>query len=204
MSLPYLLIGTTSAGKLGEYRALFADLPARLVTPPELGIDIEIVEGDRSFSENATAKACAYQEASGLLTVGEDSGFVVDALNGEPGVRSARWGDTGDYTVKNRLILERLRGVPWEERRCRYVSHLAVAEPGGQVHRWRASCEGYVAWEPAGSEGFGFDPIFFLPRFGRTMAQLTAEEKNGVSHRGKAARRALPLLGRLLTSPALS
>jgi len=199
--LDALLIGTTSDGKMREYRDLFAELPAGLVTPSELGIELDVVEGDHSFANNAAQKAGAYQAASGLLTVAEDSGFVVQALDGEPGVRSARWGDTDDYAVKNRLILARLEGVPWPERRCRYLSHLAIVEPNGRLHHRSGACLGYVAWEPAGTGGFGYDPIFFVPRFGRTMAQLSAEQKHLISHRGRAARRAIPLLRSLLTGP---
>ena len=197
--VPRLLIGTTSAGKLREYRELFAGLPARLVTPPDLGIDLDVEEGDRSFDENAALKARAFHAASGLLTVAEDSGLVVDALGGEPGVRSARWGETNDYTIKNRLILERLTGRPAEDRRCRYVSSLAVVAPGGRLYRRTATCEGLVAQAPRGSGGFGYDPIFYVPRFKRTMAELNPDEKHRISHRGVATRRALPLLRRLLS-----
>lgn len=196
---PLLLIGTTSAGKLREYRELFADLPARLVTPPDVGIELEVEEGDSSFRENAALKARAFHDASGLLTVAEDSGFVVDALDGEPGVRSARWGGTDDYAIKNRLILERLAGRPPRDRRCRYVSSLAIVAPDGRLYRRTATCEGIVADAPRGSGGFGYDPIFYLPRFQRTMAELAADEKHRISHRGIAARRALPLLRRLLS-----
>ena len=195
---PLLLIGTTNWGKLREYLDLFAKLPARLVTPADIGIELDVEEGDRSFEENAALKARAFHEASRLLTVAEDSGFVVDALGGEPGVRSARWGDTDDYAIKNRLILERLAGRPPEERRCRYVSSLAVVAPSGRLYRRTATCEGFVAQAPRGSGGFGYDPIFHVPRFARTMAELNPDEKNRISHRGKAARRALPLLRRLL------
>jgi len=197
-ALPPLLIGTTSAGKLREYRDLFADLPARLVTPADLGLDLDIQEGDRSFAENAALKARAYHRATGLLTVAEDSGFVVDALDGEPGVRSARWGGTDDYAVKNRLLLERLRGVAWADRTCRYVSSLAIVEPGARLHRRSGACDGFVAPAPSGSGGFGYDPIFWVPSHGRTMAELTAAEKARISHRGRAARRALSLLRALL------
>ena len=203
-SSPTLLIGTTSAGKIREFRRLLAGLPARLVTPDELGIDLDVPEGDTSFAANAALKARAFHAASGLLTLAEDSGFVVDALDGEPGVRSARWGDTDDYAVKNRLILERLAGVPWPDRRCRYVAHLAIVEPGGRLHRRSGSCSGYVAWEPAGSGGFGYDPIFFSPRYGRTLAEISDEEKNRISHRGRAVRNALPLLRTLLARSAAS
>ena len=201
---PVLLIGTTSAGKTREFRRLLSELPARLTTPPELGIDLDVAEGDRSFAENAALKARAFHAASGVLTLAEDSGFVVDALGGEPGVRSARWGGTDDYPVKNRLILERLADVPWPARRCCYVAHLAIVEPSGRLYRRSGSCSGYVAWEPAGSGGFGYDPIFFSPRHGRTLAQLDDEEKNRISHRGRAVRHALPLLRALLGESAVS
>ena len=197
--LPLLLIGTTSAGKLREFRELFADLPARVLTPPDVGIELDVEEGDRSFEENAALKARAFHAASGLLTVAEDSGFVVDALGGEPGVRSARWGGTDDYAIKNRLILERLGGRPPDERRCRYVSSLAVVAPSGRLYRRTATCDGLVAEAPRGSGGFGYDPIFYVPRFARSMAELNADEKNRISHRGKAVRRVLPLLRRLLS-----
>jgi XTP/dITP diphosphohydrolase len=196
--LPTLLIGTTSAGKLREFQEILGELPVRLATLLELGIDLDVEEGDESFAENAALKARAFHAASGLLTIAEDSGFVVDALDGEPGVWSARWGGTDDYSVKNRLILERLSDVPWAERGCGYVSHLAIVTCDGRLYRRSGSCRGYVAREPAGSGGFGYDPIFFVPRLDRTMAELSPEEKHRISHRGRAARRALPLLRSLL------
>jgi XTP/dITP diphosphohydrolase len=191
-TLPILLIGTTSPDKVREYRQLFSHLPARLLTPPDLGIDLDVEEGETSFEENAELKARAFHAASGVLTLAEDSGFEVDALGGEPGVISARWGGTRDYAVKNRLILERLDGLPRERRACRYVSYVAILTPDGHLHRHNGSCEGYVAFEPAGDGGFGYDPIFFVPELGRTMAQLAPEEKDAISHRGCAARRAAP------------
>ena len=205
---PLLLLGTTSGGKLREFRQLLANLPARLVTPADLGLSMDVAEGDRSFAENAAIKARAYHAATGLLTLGEDSGFIVDALDGEPGVRSARWGDTDDYAVKNRLILGRLAGVPWERRTCRYVSHIAVLGPDGRLHRRSGSCRGYVAEVPRGSGGFGYDPIFYVASAGRTMAELEPAEKDRLSHRGRAVSHALPLLRELLagapTAPTLA
>ena len=203
-SLPLLLLGTTSGGKIREFRHLLAGLPARLVIPPDVGIDFDVEEGDRSFAENAAIKARAYRAASGLLTLGEDSGFVVDVLGGEPGVRSARWGETDDYAVKNRLILERLADVPPGRRTCRYVSHIAIIGSDGRVHRRSGSCTGYVATEPRGSGGFGYDPIFFVPSADRTMAELAPEEKGRLSHRGRAVAHALPLLERLLREAPMS
>ncbi|MCC6176881.1 MAG: non-canonical purine NTP pyrophosphatase [Chloroflexi bacterium] len=196
--MPFLLVGTTSLGKIRELRALLAGVPARVVVPGDLGIDLDVAEGDDSFAENAVLKARAYQHASGILTLAEDSGFEVDALGGEPGVRSARWGNTDDYEIKNRLILERLTGVPPERRGCRYVCVLAVATPDGRVYRQSGACEGQVADEPRGDGGFGYDPIFFVPHLGQTMAEISLVEKDRISHRGRAVRAALPLLRALL------
>jgi XTP/dITP diphosphohydrolase len=196
-TLPMLLVGTTSAGKIRELRQLLADLPARVVFPADLGLDLDPEEGETSFIANAKLKARAYRRASGLMSLAEDSGFAVDALGGEPGVISARWGGT-DYAVKNRLILDRLAGLPDERRGCGYVSVLAVAMPDGRIFQRTGWCRGRVAHAPAGSGGFGYDPIFFYPDLGKTMAQMEPAEKDAISHRGHAVRKALPLLRSLL------
>lgn len=196
-ALPRLLLGTTSQGKIRELRALLADLPAEVVVPADIGLSIDPEEGETSFVANAMLKARAYRRASGLLTLAEDAGFEVDAMNGEPGVISARWGGT-DYTVKNQLILDRVAGLPDEQRGCRYVAVIAIATPDGHLYRRTGTCEGRVAHQPAGTGGFGYDPIFYVPELGRTMAELDGPEKDAISHRGRAVRKALPLLHRLL------
>jgi XTP/dITP diphosphohydrolase len=198
-TLPTLLLGTTNAGKIRELRQLFADLPARIVIPSDLGIDLDVEEGETSFVTNAMLKARAFRRASGVLTIGEDSGFEVDALNGEPGVISARWGGT-DYKVKNQLIIDKLAGLPSEKRGCRYVSVLVVATPDGKLYRRTGSCRGIVAEAPAGTNGFGYDPIFLVPKLGRTMAELDPAEKDFISHRGEAVKKALPIIRSLLPS----
>ena len=198
---PLLLVGTTSAGKIRELRELLADLPARVVFPSDVGLSLEVEEGETSFVANAILKARAYRRASGLMTIGEDSGFEVDALGGEPGVISARWGGT-DYGVKNRLIIDRLAGLPEDRRGCRYISVLAIATLDGRIFRRTGTCRGRVAHEPAGTGGFGYDPIFYVPQLGRTMAQLETSEKAEISHRGQAVQRALPLLRSLLAAAA--
>jgi XTP/dITP diphosphohydrolase len=196
---PTLLLGTTSAGKIRELRELLADLPARIVIPADLGIDLDVVEGETSFVENARLKARAFRKASGVLTVAEDSGFEVDALNGEPGVISARWGGT-DYIVKNQLIIDKVAGLPPEQRGCRYITVLAIATLDGKVYRRTGTCRGQIAQEPAGEGGFGYDPIFLVPELGRTMAEIPQTEKGTFSHRGRAVAKALPLLRTLLTT----
>lgn len=184
-----LLLATTSRGKIREQRrsldGLDVDLEIVTLDPwPDLAPPQEPGPG---FPDNARAKALYYHQETGLPAVGEDSGLEVDALGGEPGVRSARWlGESTPFEVKNARILEELEGRPESERSARYVSAVALASGGRVVFEAQASCEGRIAAEPAGSGGFGYDPIFFYPPFGRTLAEVTAEEKNRISHRGKA------------------
>src|SRR3954471_13906806 len=132
--LPLLLVGTTNAGKIREMRELLADLPARVVFPADLGITLDVEEGETSFVANAKIKARAFRRASGVLTIGEDSGFEVDALDGQPGVISARWGGS-DYTIKNRLIIDRLAGLTGEARGCQYVTVLGIATSDGRIYQ---------------------------------------------------------------------
>jgi XTP/dITP diphosphohydrolase len=196
-SLPQLFVGTTSAGKIRELRQLLADLPARIVFPADLGIDIDPQEGEVSFAANAKIKARAYRRASGLMTLAEDSGFVVDALDGAPGVISARWGGT-DYAVKNQLVVDRVAGLPDAKRGCGYVTVLAIAMLDGRVFQRTGACRGIIARAPAGTGGFGYDPIFLVPEYGKTMAELDPAVKDRISHRGRAVRKAEPLLRTLL------
>lgn len=200
-TLPTVLLGTTSAGKIRELRELLADLPAQVVIPSDLGIDLDPEEGETSFVANAALKARAYRRASGVLTIAEDSGFEVDALNGEPGVISARWGGT-DYVVKNQLIIDKLAGLPEKQRGCGYITVLAIATLDGKIYRRTGRCRGLVAQEPAGDGGFGYDPIFLVPEFGLTMAEIPQSDKATISHRGRAVAKALLLLRTLLTSEA--
>lgn len=149
------------------------------VAPPE--------EPGPTFVDNAVAKALYYHRATGMASVGEDSGLVVDALGGEPGIHSARWlGHDTSYEVKNATVLEKLAAVPEEGRTARYVSAVALAEGGEIVFTAEGTCEGRIAWEPRGEGGFGYDPIFFYPPLGKTLAEVSATEKNRISHRSKA------------------
>ena len=179
-----LLVATTNQGKVSELRELLPGI--RLLTPADAGVQLEVEETGRTFSENARLKACAYSEATGLRTIGEDSGIEIDALGGEPGVYSARYHGLPDGPVKNAHVLELLGEVPEAERGCRYVCAIALVSPGEREQIFEGECRGRIASEPAGEGGFGYDPIFFVPRLGRTMAELSAAEKNGISHRGRA------------------
>ena len=182
-----LLLATTSRGKIREQRVSLAGLDLELVTLeswPELSPP---VEPGPSFVDNAIVKALYYHRATGLVAVGEDSGLVIDALGGEPGIRSARWlGDDTGYDVKNARVLERLADVAEDGRSARYVSAVALADDDAIAFTAEGVCEGRIAIEPRGEEGFGYDPIFLYLPLGATMAELSAEQKNRVSHRGLA------------------
>jgi XTP/dITP diphosphohydrolase len=183
-----LLIATHNPGKIKEYQALLTGLPLELTYPAQEGLNIEVVETGESFAENARLKATAYARASGLLTLADDSGLEVDALDGEPGIRSARYAGRGASDEdRYRLLLEKLRGVPWEKRTARFRCVIAVATPQGQIHTAEGACEGIIAFAPKGEHGFGYDPVFYFQEYGMTMAELPPETKNKISHRARAA-----------------
>lgn len=181
-----LLAATTNAGKLKELRLLLPEY--RLVAPATLGLRLEVAEDGGSFRENAALKARAWAEASGRLCIADDSGLEVDALGGEPGIFSARYGGPSlDDAGRCRLLLSNLSHVSDPaERSARFVCCAAVAAPDGRACFGEGTCEGRIAAEPCGAEGFGYDPVFHLPRQGRTMAELSAAEKNRISHRARA------------------
>ena len=195
-----LLLATTSAGKQRELRALLSDLPLTLVTPADLGITLVPDETGTTFAENAALKAHAYQAAAGIATLAEDSGLEVDALGGAPSVYSARWEGLPDGAEKNALLLRRLAGVPEDERGGRYVCHMVLLDGQGAEHHAEGECRGRIAWAPAGSGGFGYDPVFFVPALGQTMAELPPANKDRISHRGAAARRLRAIVEQLLSA----
>jgi len=149
---------------------------------------LEVEETGTTFMENARLKAWAYFEATGMATVAEDSGLEIDALGGEPGVYSARYQGLPDGPLKNAYLLDRLNGIARTRRGCRYRCSIVLVDRDAHEHTFEGVCAAQIADSPAGTGGFGFDPIAFLPRFGRTMAELTDAEKNRISHRGRAAR----------------
>ena len=195
MARETLLIATNNAHKVTELRRILGDADVTLVTPADAGITLDVEETGETFEENARLKARAFCAASGLPSLADDSGIEVDALGGRPGVRSARYGGDGlDDADRTQLLLDELADVPEERRTCRYRVVLVLARPDGSEEVVDASCEGRAALAPVGENGFGYDPIFYVPRFGRTMAQLDPAEKDAVSHRGQATRRMAALL----------
>ncbi len=182
-----IIFATGNKGKMREIREIFKDLPYEILSMKEAGVLVDIVEDGASFEENAMIKARAVAECSGEIAMADDSGLEVDFLGKQPGIYSARFlGEETSYKIKNQYILDKLEGVPETERTARFVCAIAIVFPDGKSEIRRATIEGRIAYEPAGENGFGYDPIFFVPEFNLTTAQLTMEQKNKISHRAKA------------------
>jgi len=198
-----LLIATHNPGKLRELAALLADLPVERVGLLDVGISEAVEEPYGRLEDNARWKAAFYAERSGLWTLADDSGLEIDALGGAPGVHSARFAGPGaDDQARIRKVLELMADVPWPRRTARFRCVIALARPGEPPVLVEGRLEGYIAFEPRGSYGFGYDPIFYIPELGKTMAELPPEEKNRISHRARAARKAREILGRWLAEEA--
>lgn len=213
-----LLVATRNPGKVREYRELLAGLPVEVTYLDAEGITLEVEETGQTFAENAVLKATAYARHSGLWTWADDSGLEVDALGGAPGVYSARYGGPGASDAdRYRKLLDALTGVPWAKRTARFRCVVALVTPHAGsaldvpgtyeapgmcevpgTYTADGTCEGFIAFGPAGSNGFGYDPVFYVPDRGVTMAQLPAEVKHQISHRGLAAARAEKLLEAML------
>jgi XTP/dITP diphosphohydrolase len=190
-----LLVATANRHKLQEYQAIFSDLPYKLLSLYDIQLDMDVEETGTTFQENAELKALAYAHASGMLSLADDSGLEIDKLGGAPGVYSARFiSPQTSYEERFRVILERLKGVPMEQRTARFRCVITLAEPSGYHRSVEGIIEGVIAEAPRGNNGFGYDPIFLVPELGKTTAELAPEEKNRISHRGRAARLARTLL----------
>ncbi|MCB9452254.1 MAG: RdgB/HAM1 family non-canonical purine NTP pyrophosphatase [Anaerolineaceae bacterium] len=198
-----ILIGTGNAGKLREYEELLAGLPVRCLSLRDVGLaDMEVSEDGTTLEANAGAKVAAYAQASGLLTLADDTGLFVDALGGEPGVYPARYGGSGLTTAQRRQkLLRELGSAPFAQRTARFVCVIALAQPGlDAVTTVKGICEGHIALvEDDGDNGFGYDPIFIPQGYDIAWSSVPAEEKNRISHRGQAARQIIPILEQLAT-----
>ena len=182
-----IIFATGNAGKMKEIRLILEDLGCPVLSMKEVQADPEIVENGVTFGENAEIKARAVWACTGDIVLADDSGLVVDYIGGEPGIYSARYlGEDTSYDIKNQNIIDRLAGAEGEQRSARFVCNIAAVLPDGRVLHTEAAMEGLIAEKPAGNGGFGYDPILYLPEFGKTSAELTIEEKNKISHRGKA------------------
>ena len=194
-----LLIATRNDGKLKEYAAIYADLPVEITSLAAEGVSLQVEESGVDFKANAILKARAYARATGLMTLADDSGLEVDALGGAPGVHTARYaGENASDEDRYRLLLSNLADIPKAERTARFRCVIAIATAQGQIFCSEGVCEGMIATEPAGTGGFGYDPVFYLPEYGCTMAELPAATKNRISHRARAALAARPILQRVI------
>ena len=182
-----IVFATGNEGKMREIRLILADLGMEILSMKEAGVCLDIVEDGATFGENAAIKAKAVWEKTGGIVLADDSGLVIDYLNGEPGIYSARYmGEDTSYEIKNQVLIDRLKDAKGAERSARFVCNIAAVLPDGQVVHTEETMEGLIAETPAGAGGFVYDPILYIPEFGKTSAELSIEEKNQISHRGKA------------------
>lgn len=205
MTEPKLLIATHNPGKVREYRELLRALPLPLVSLSDVGITQEVAETGLTFAENAWLKARTYAALSGLLTLSDDSGLEVDALGGAPGIHSARYGGDSCRSDADRvnLLLSNLHGIPWKQRTARFRCVIALCHPNDPGASLVGSVSGMIQYAPEGADGFGYDPVFYLPSVQRNMAQLPLVQKNRLSHRAHASGRALPVLRHFVPSLTL-
>lgn len=184
-----IIFATGNADKMKEIREIYADIDAEIVSMKEAGVFVDVVEDGTTFEENALIKARTIAEKTGEIVMADDSGLEIDALNKEPGIYSARYmGEDTSYHIKNANLIERLEGVPDEKRTARFVCAVACVAPSGESKVVRGTIEGRIGYEEAGENGFGYDPIFVVPEYGCTSAEMTPEQKNAISHRGNALR----------------
>ena len=196
-----IIFATENAGKIREVEAMFEGLGVSVKTMKEAGIRANIIEDGSTFMENAVKKAKTIAGYTKEIVLADDSGLVIDHLNGEPGIYSARYlGEDTPYEIKNAELLSRMEGVEETKRSARFVCAMAAVMPDGEVLQTEGVMEGIIGYEAAGENGFGYDPIFYLPEFGMSSAQISSEQKNAVSHRGKALRKMQKLLQNKLRS----
>lgn len=195
-----LLVATHNPGKVAEFAAMLADLAIEWLSLDDIGLLKDVAETGTTFQENAVLKAKSYAQATGLLTLADDSGLQVDALDGQPGIYTARYGGAGlTHEGRYRRLLQNMQDVPWPERTARFRAVIALVAPDGRLLGTADGvCEGMIAWEPAGDGGFGYDPVFYLPDRQMTMAQVGPAVKHKISHRGRAMRAIEPLLRQVL------
>jgi XTP/dITP diphosphohydrolase len=195
-----LLIATNNKGKVKELKDLLEDIDIHLLTPAQISLELDVLEDGSTYAENATKKAIAFAKASGLISVADDSGLEVDALDGAPGLYSARYSPRPGATDADRraYLLQNLRNKPrpWT---ARFHATIAIAAPNAETHLAEGFCDGEIIPEERGTGGFGYDPIFLLPTLGKTMAELSMDEKNRLSHRARAVMNAKPILKKLFT-----
>ena len=200
---PLLLIATNNKGKVKELQDLLKDTGIELLTPAQINLELDVIEDGSTYAENATKKALAFAQSSGLISLADDSGLEVDPLNGEPGLYSARYGSTNGRKLsdaeRRSFLIQNIQDQPrpWT---ARFHATIVIAVPNGETHLTEGLCEGEIIPEERGTGGFGYDPIFLLSELGKTMAELSMEEKNRLSHRARAVMKAKPILSQIFKS----
>lgn len=190
-----IIFATGNAGKMKEIKMIMEDIQIPILSMKEAGIQVDIQEDGTTFEENALIKARTIAKAANALTLADDSGLEIDYLNKEPGVYSARYmGEDTSYHIKNQNLIDRLEGVSDDKRTARFVCVIAAVFPDGREYTVRGTIEGIIGYEERGENGFGYDPIFFVPEYGCSTAELSPEIKNEISHRGKALRKMKEIL----------
>lgn len=190
-----IIFATKNNGKIKEVKAILSDLPFEIISMQQAGINTEVIEDGETFTQNALKKATEIAKISGKITLADDSGLEIDFLDKKPGVLSARYlGENTPYTQKNNHILHLMQNVPYENRTARFVCAIAAAFPSGKTLTTIDTIEGIISYEIKGENGFGYDPIFFVPELQKTTAELSPEQKNAISHRGKALKKMKQLL----------
>ena len=196
-----IIFATTNENKMKEIREILSNFPVEIFSLKDAGIKADIDENGSSFEENAANKAEAIEKMTGAIVLADDSGLEIDYLNGEPGIYSARYmGEETSYHVKNAHLIERLKGVPDEQRTARFVCCVAAAFPDRETAVVRVTIEGRIGYKEEGENGFGYDPIFYVPEYGCTTASMSSEAKNAISHRGKALQLIKPVIGAYLNA----
>lgn len=199
MMIDRIIFATGNAGKMKEIRMILGDLNLPIQSMKEAGYDIDIVEDGSTFAENALIKARAIAKEAKAMVLADDSGLEIDYLNKEPGIYSARYmGEDTSYHIKNANLIKRLEGVPDDRRTARFVCAIAAVTPDGREFTAEGTVEGIIGYEEKGTNGFGYDPIFYLPAYQCCSAELSPEEKNKISHRGKALERIKPMIREIL------
>jgi len=193
-----ILIATNNSGKVLEMSSLLSSTGFTVTTPAKENVRLEVEETGQTFEENASIKAVAFAKESGLLSIADDSGLEVEYLDGEPGVRSARYvGEEATDHDRVVYLLDKLKDVEWSGRQARFKSVIAIADPQGVISIFEGACNGYILFKPTGLNGFGYDPVFYLPNHNKSMSELTIEDKNRISHRGLAMSKAVKFLSEM-------
>lgn len=200
-----IVLATQNPDKIREIKEVLKDLPIKILTLMDLGLKEKVEETGKTLEENALLKAKFWAEKTGKWALADDTGLEVEALNGAPGVHTSRYaGENASYEDNWKKLLKNMEGIPWEKRKARFRCVIAIVSPKGKRHIAEGILEGYITLEAKGNEGFGYDPVFYIPEKGKTLAEMSLEEKNSLSHRGKALQKAKEIICNIITSSSFS